>query len=173
MSRPRSPPGRPWPRPARTAMAVRAGRLAGRVSRRAGMGAGVTIGGRVALGVAPGVSGELAAGREGVVVSGTNGKTTTTRLLVAALEASGAGVLSNETGANLASGVASALASGASGARPVLEVDEAALPRVIAALDPHLVVLTNLSRDQLDRHGEAGTVPGRWRQLLASPPGPP
>src|SRR6266699_1090812 len=97
-----SPPSSPSQRSARTALAVRAGRLAGRVSRRAGMGAGVTIGGRGA-----------------VVVSGTNGKTTTTRLLVAALEASGAGVLSNDTGANLASGVASALASGASGARPV------------------------------------------------------
>src|SRR3979411_2250820 len=89
-------------------------------------------------------------GRGAVVVSGTNGKTTTTRLLVAALQASGVEVLSNDTGANLASGVASALASGASGARPVLEVDEAALPRVIADLDPHLVVLNNLSRDQLD-----------------------
>jgi UDP-N-acetylmuramyl tripeptide synthase len=171
MSPPMSPPSLPSPRSARTALAVRAGRLAGRVSRRAGMGAGVTIGGRVALAVAPGVIGELAAGRGAVVVSGTNGKTTTTRLLVAALEASGAGVLSNDTGANLASGVASALAAGASGARPVLEVDEAALPRVIAALDPHLVVLTNLSRDQLDRYGEVGTVASRWRQMLASRPG--
>jgi len=166
-----SSPSSPSQRSARTALAVRAGQLAGRVSRRAGMGAGVTIGGRVALAVAPGVIGELAAGRGAVVVSGTNGKTTTTRLLVAALEASGAGVLSNDTGANLASGVASALASGASGARPVLEVDEAALPRVIAALDPHLVVLTNLSRDQLDRYGEVGTVASRWRQMLASRPG--
>ncbi len=166
-----SPPSSPSQRSARTALAVRAGRLAGRVSRRAGMGAGVTIGGRVALAVAPGVIGELAAGRGAVVVSGTNGKTTTTRLLVAALEASGTGVLSNDTGANLASGVASALASGASGARPVLEVDEAALPRVIAALDPHLVLLTNLSRDQLDRYGEVGTVANRWRQMLASRPG--
>ncbi|MEA2532352.1 MAG: hypothetical protein QOJ93_163, partial [Actinomycetota bacterium] len=101
---------------------------------------------------------------------GTNGKTTTTRLLVAALQASGVAVLSNDTGANLASGVASALASGASGARPVLEVDEAALPRVIAALDPRLVVLTNLSRDQLDRYGEVGTVANRWREMLASRP---
>ena len=166
-----SPPSSPSQRSARTALAIRAGRLAGRVSRRAGIGAGVTIGGRVALAVAPGVIRELAAGRGAVVVSGTNGKTTTTRLLVAAMEASGAGVISNDTGANLASGVASALASGASGARPVLEVDEAALPRVISALDPHLVVLTNLSRDQLDRYGEVGTVANRWRQMLASRPG--
>lgn len=130
----------------------------------------MTIGGRVALAVAPGVIGELAAGRGAIVVSGTNGKTTTTRLLVAALEASGALIISNDTGANLASGLASALASGAAGARPVLEVDEAVLPRVIAALDPALVVLTNLSRDQLDRYGEVGTVANRWREMLASRP---
>jgi UDP-N-acetylmuramyl tripeptide synthase len=167
MSSPHPPPHRS----ARTALAVQAGRLAGRVSRRAGMGAGVTIGGRVALAVAPGVIGELAAGRGAFVVSGTNGKTTTTRLLVAALEASGAPIVSNDTGANLASGLASALSSGASGAKPVLEVDEAALPRVIAALDPDLVVLTNLSRDQLDRYGEVGTVANRWREMLASRPG--
>ena len=158
-------------RSARTAFAVQAGRLAGRVSRRAGMGAGVTIGGRVALALAPGVIGELAAGRQAIVVSGTNGKTTTTRLLAAAVEAAGAPVISNDTGANLASGLASALADGPPAGRPVLEVDEAALPRVIAALDPHLVVLTNLSRDQLDRYGEVGKVAARWRDMLAARPG--
>src|SRR5207244_11741911 len=98
-----SPPISPSQRSVRTALAVRAGRLAGRVSRRAGMGAGVTIGGRVALAVAPGVIGELAAGGGVVVVSGTNGKTTTTRLLVAALHASRVEVVSNDTRADLAS----------------------------------------------------------------------
>ena len=107
---------------ARTALALRAGRIVGRVSRRAGIGAGVTIGGRVALAVAPGALAELAGGREAVVVSGTNGKTTTTRLLAAALAAWGGAVVSNETGANLASGLASALSSGDPSARPVLEV---------------------------------------------------
>ena len=153
---------------ARTALALRAGRIAGRVSRRAGIGAGVTIGGRVALAVAPGALAELAEGREAVVVSGTNGKTTTTRLLAAALAARGGAVVSNETGANLASGLASALSSGDPSARPVLEVDEAALPRVIESLDPALVVLTNLSRDQLDRYGEVGRVAARWRDMLAA-----
>src|SRR5712664_2496501 len=120
-----SSPSSPSQRSARTALAVQAGRLAGRVSRRAGMGAGVTIGGRVALALAPGVIGELAAGRQAVVVSGTNGKTTTTRLLAAALQAAGTPVVSNDTGANLASGLASALAGGPPAGRPVLEVDEA------------------------------------------------
>lgn len=147
------------------------GRVAAGVSRRAGIGAGVTIGGRVALAVAPQLLDELAAGRHAVVVSGTNGKTTTTRLIVAALQAAGIAVVSNATGANLASGLASALSEGDPAARPVLEIDEAVLPRVIRAVDPGLVALTNLSRDQLDRYGEVGQVANRWRAMLAERPG--
>lgn len=156
---------------ARAALAVRAGRLAGLVSRRIGVGAGVTIGGRVALAVAPHALGELAAGRGACVISGTNGKTTTTRLIAAALTGAGQAVVSNATGANLASGLASALGEGDRAALPVLEVDEAVLPRVIGALDPGLLVLTNLSRDQLDRYGEVGTVARRWREVVQARPG--
>lgn len=137
------------------------------------MGAGVTIGGRVALALAPGALQELAGGRVACAVSGTNGKTTTTRLIAAALLASGQPVTSNATGANLASGLVSALSVGGERgrrARAVLEIDEAVLPRVAAALDPSLLVLTNLSRDQLDRYGEVGTVAGRWRTMLAARP---
>lgn len=161
------------PRSARTILGLGAGRLAGGVSRRAGIGAGVTIGGRVALAVAPGAIAELARGRGTIAVSGTNGKTTTTRLLVAALEAAGGRVVTNATGANLASGIVSALASGPADAQPVIEVDEAVLPRVAASLDPSLLVLTNLSRDQLDRYGEVGRVAGRWRDMLTARPGQP
>ncbi|HEU5001594.1 MAG TPA: MurT ligase domain-containing protein [Actinomycetota bacterium] len=156
---------------ARTALALRAGRIAGLVSRRAGVGAGVTIGGRVALVVSPKALAELAAGRGPCVISGTNGKTTTTRLIAAGMVGAGRRVVSNGTGANLASGLASALGEGDRAALPVLEIDEAVLPRVIGALDPGLVILTNLSRDQLDRYGEVGTVAGRWRQMLQDRPG--
>ncbi|HWD08143.1 MAG TPA: Mur ligase family protein, partial [Actinomycetota bacterium] len=153
----------------RTELALQAGRLAGALSRAGRVGAGVTIGGRVALALAPGALAELAGDRVLCLVSGTNGKTTTTRLIAAALRASGRAVTSNTTGANLASGLVSAL----SGSRDpaVLEVDEAVLPRAAAALDPSLMVLTNLSRDQLDRYGEVGTVAGRWREMLAARPG--
>jgi UDP-N-acetylmuramyl tripeptide synthase len=162
---------RPVPRAsARTALAVRAGRLAGLLSRASGVGAGVTIGGRVALALAPAAIAELAAGRIACAVSGTNGKTTTTRLIAAALAASGEPVVSNATGANLASGLVSALGEGDPAARAVLEVDEGVLPRVAAALDPGLMVLTNLSRDQLDRYGEVGQVAGRWRAMLLARP---
>ena len=157
----------------RTALALQAGRLAGRASLLTGRGAGVTIGGKVALTLAPRLLAELAAGRQACVVSGTNGKTTTTRLIASVLTAAGQVVVSNETGANLASGLASALSDGDPRARPVLEIDEAVLPRVVEAVDPSLVVLTNLSRDQLDRYGEVGTVANRWRAMLAERPGQP
>lgn len=177
---PASPPAiGPVPRPpssgghlrARTRVAVAAGRLAGAVSRLTHTGAGVTIGGRVSLALAPHSIEDLARGRPSCLVSGTNGKTTTTRLIAAALSACGQRVVSNDTGANLASGLVSALGGGDPGARPVLEVDEAVLPKVVGALDPAVIVLTNLSRDQLDRYGEVGTVASRWRAMLADRPG--
>jgi lipid II isoglutaminyl synthase (glutamine-hydrolysing) len=96
---------------ARTRLAVAAGRLAGWSSRVTGRGAGATISGRVLNAMAPDALAELAQGQRVVLVSATNGKTTTTRLLAAALEAAGQPVISNSTGANLTSGIAPTLAS--------------------------------------------------------------
>src|SRR6266516_3350830 len=85
-----------------------------------------------------------------VLVSGTNGKTTTTALLSAALRAGGRQVVTNTTGSNLRSGLVSALLCHRGPADcAVLEVDEATLPRVIGDLRPSVLVLLNLSRDQL------------------------
>jgi UDP-N-acetylmuramyl tripeptide synthase len=112
----------------------------------------------------------LATGHRVVLVSATNGKTTTTRLLAAALEAQGEPVLSNHTGANLASGIASALAKAHQPSFAVLEVDERVLPRVFDALRPELLVLGNLSRDQLDRYGEVRSVGDQWRKLCEANP---
>ena len=75
------------PPPLRTRLAVVAGRAASRASRLLGRGHGAVIGGRVAMKVDPGVLGRLVAGRPVTVVTGTNGKTTTTRLVAAALGA--------------------------------------------------------------------------------------
>jgi UDP-N-acetylmuramyl tripeptide synthase len=93
------------------------------------------------------------------VVSGTNGKTTTAAMLTTILEAEGVCVLANASGANLFRGVAAALASasGNEGAA-VFEVDEAALPRVVDAVQPDVLVLTNVFRDQLDRFAEPEIV---------------
>jgi lipid II isoglutaminyl synthase (glutamine-hydrolysing) len=107
----------------RTRAAVAAGRMAGWLSRLTGRGAGATISGRVLNALAPRALAELAEGQRVVLVSATNGKTTTTRLLAAALEAAGQPVVSNSTGANLTSGIAPTLASAAGPGVAVLEVD--------------------------------------------------
>lgn len=117
------------------------------------------------LGIDPELLGELAVDQRVVLVSATNGKTTTTHFLAAALEASGERVVSNVTGANLASGLAGALDRAEPHGFAVLEVDERVLPTVIDPLRPELLVLGNLSRDQLDRYGEVGSVTASWRAV--------
>jgi len=154
----------------RTRAAVAAGQATGWLSRTLGKGAGEQVSGRVMLKVQPDVLTRLATGHRVVLVSATNGKTTTTRLLAAALEAQGEPVLSNHTGANLASGVASALAKAQTPSFAVLEVDERVVPRVFDALRPELLVLGNLSRDQLDRYGEVRSVGEQWRKLCEAHP---
>ena len=120
-----------------------------------------------------------ASGGGAVYISATNGKTTTARLLSACLRADGRDVTANAAGANLASGVTSALlarerhrgAGGEStgcGGIGVFEVDEGALPQVAGALQPRAVVLMNLFRDQLDRYGELETIAERWDDLARS-----
>ena len=125
------------------------------------------IGGRAGLAIDPDLLRRLAAGRKSVLVSGTNGKTTTTRLLAVALSDGGRTVVTNATGSNMPPGHVAALAGGLPGAPAVLEVDEGYLPAVVEAVQPAAVVLLNLSRDQLDRTNEVRMQAGRWRAALA------
>jgi UDP-N-acetylmuramyl tripeptide synthase len=138
-------------------------------SRRLGRGQGTVAGGRAGLRVDPRLLEHLSAGRQVALVSGTNGKTTTTRLLTVALGATGDAVVSNETGSNMPPGHVAALV-GSSAPRAVLETDEVWLPRVLSATGAAAVVLLNLSRDQLDRTNEVRMVAGRWRAALAAAP---
>ena len=138
-------------------VAVRAGLAAAWVSRRSGLGAGSIIGGRVALALDPDALSRLAAGRCVVLVSGTNGKTTTSHLLAAALRTAGR-VAHNATGSNMADGAVAALAAAADAEYAVLEVDEWHLAAVAEAVDPVVVLLLNLTRDQLDRGTEVRAV---------------
>ena len=138
-------------------------------SRRLGRGQGTVAGGRAGLRVDPRLLEHLSTGRQVALVTGTNGKTTTTRLLTVGLGASGDAVVSNETGSNMPPGHVAALA-GTDAPRAVLEVDEVYLPRVLAATSAAAVVLLNLSRDQLDRTNEVRMVAGRWRAALAAAP---
>lgn len=154
----------------RTRAAIAAGRVAGWLSRVTTRGQGATISGRVINALAPTALPELAAGQRVALVSATNGKTTTTRLLTAAVARAGGPVISNATGANLTSGIAPILAKAESPGIAVLEVDERVLPRVVDPLGVELLVLANLSRDQLDRYGEVHAVGDLWRQTAETHP---
>lgn len=168
---PRSASGPPGAAlPPRTRIAAGLGAVAAGVSRRLGRGSGSVIGGRAILAVDPRALARLAVGHGVALVSGTNGKTTTTSLLAAALGTSGP-VVTNLQGANLPPGLASALAGGPAGAPAALEVDEAWLARVVEATQPRAVALLNLSRDQLDRNNEVRTLASGWRRIFVDRPG--
>lgn len=152
----------------RARLAVAATRTVNAVSRRLELGSGTVIGGRVGLAVDPRLLEHLAAGRKVALVSGTNGKTTTTRLLAVAL---GESSVTNATGSNMPAGHVAAMASGPPGTPAVLEVDEGYLPQLVRSLRPEAVVLLNLSRDQLDRTNEVRMLAGRWREALAGATG--
>jgi UDP-N-acetylmuramyl tripeptide synthase len=148
----------------RTRFAVAVARLASLVTRVTGHG-GTALPGLVALRLDPGLIGKLTAAiPDGVVVvTGTNGKTTTARMIAAMLSGSGRVVIANRTGSNLARGVAAALVDAWRGGAvradiAVFEVDEAAVRSLAPMLRPRLIVVTNLARDQLDRFGELATT---------------
>jgi len=163
-------PDDPGPRlGSRERLGVALARSVGRLSRVLGRGSGSVIGGRVGLAVAPGLVGALSAARPVALVSGTNGKTTTTSLLVAALGGPGQ-VVSSAAGANLPPGIVAALSEGPRQVPAVLEVDEAYLPSVAEATAARVLVLLNLSRDQLDRMSEVRLLAARWRAGLARLP---
>jgi UDP-N-acetylmuramyl tripeptide synthase len=156
--------------PLRARLATTVGGAAGRVSRLSGRGDGSVIGGVVGLRMEPDLLRLLAVGRQIVLVTGTNGKTTTTRLITAALGALGQEVASNAFGANMEAGLASALGLAPNAPFGVLETDERYLPAIIDATSPQVVTLLNLSRDQMDRAAEIWLVARRWREALAKAP---
>ncbi|MGH2406144.1 MAG: MurT ligase domain-containing protein, partial [bacterium] len=159
--------------------AIAAGRLTALGSRAMRLGGGTTLPGRVAMALAPGIITDLAERlpRGVILISGTNGKTTTARLLGGILDAAGLTAIHNRAGANLLSGIASALIERATlsgdvhGEAGLFEVDEATLPVAVEATRPSVLILLNLFRDQLDRYGEIDILAERWRRaLVAMPP---
>ena len=152
----------------RSRVAIAAGTSASWASRRLGRGSGGMIGGKVALKLAPNLLADLAAHRRSAVVSGTNGKSTTTRLLRAALFAIGE-VASNTNGDNMTPGITTALMR-SHAPLAALEVDEMHMPVVSRFVNPQAIVLLNLSRDQLDRVGEIGAVERRLRKAVNEHP---
>lgn len=108
-----------------------------------------------------------------IVITGTNGKTTTARLLDHFAKASGLKIIRNSTGSNLERGIASALIENYTlHPKPytldlgIWEVDEAAFNTAVFKLRPKVIVFLNAFRDQLDRYGEVDTVIKKWQETL-------
>jgi lipid II isoglutaminyl synthase (glutamine-hydrolysing) len=155
-----------------------AAKLAGAATRAAGRGGGTSLPGRMLLRMQPDAIAQLAGRLPGgsIVISATNGKTTTAAMASAVLERAGAHVVHNRAGANMAGGVASALLAAThrggrmDGDMGLFEVDEFWLPRVTDALHPRALLLGNLFRDQLDRYGELDAIADRWAAVVAAQP---
>jgi lipid II isoglutaminyl synthase (glutamine-hydrolysing) len=145
----------------------------GAVSRLRG-GGGTSAPGKLLMRLAPGAIGELGARltRGSVLISATNGKTTTAAMSAAILERAGISLVHNQAGANMAGGIATTLLTAArprgaiAGELGLFEVDELWLAQLAAQLQPRAILLGNLFRDQLDRYGELDTIAERWEQLL-------
>ena len=161
----------------RTLAAVAAGKTARAALQRLGRGA-TALPGLVALGVAPDAIASLTKSlpHGTICVSGTNGKTTTTRMLSDIVRAAGWQPVHNRSGSNLDRGIAAALLADATwrgelrGDIGVFEVDEASIPRVLARLTPRVLVVTNLFRDQLDRYFEIDALARRIGEAIARLP---
>ncbi|MBJ7347203.1 MAG: DUF1727 domain-containing protein [Thermoleophilaceae bacterium] len=156
-----------------------AARGVGAVSRRSGLGGGTSLPGKVLLRLQTDAITRMAAGLTGgsVVISATNGKTTTASLLASILAQNEQFVVHNSAGANMAGGVATALLEQLPTSRQsnldsavtgLFEVDEAWVSEIVGQLQPQVVVLCNLFRDQLDRYGELDTLADSWQAVLGS-----
>ncbi|MCA9878866.1 MAG: hypothetical protein KC442_13835, partial [Thermomicrobiales bacterium] len=158
--------------------ALVAARATGTVIRRLGRGGGTAAPGLVADRIDPGLLGKIARRlpHGSIVVAGTNGKTTVSRMLADILQASGQRVAHNRSGSNLVRGVASALADQSDVlGRPtaeigVIESDEAAFQEILRQVRPAVIVLNNLFRDQLDRYGELDAISKSWQSSLQQLP---
>src|SRR3954452_14252555 len=154
---------------ARGRIALAAGSAARWASRVTGRGAGAMIGGLVSMALDKSILGQLGEGKRSVVVTGTNGKSTTTRMTAAALATVGP-VATNAEGANMDAGLIAALANSRHARLAALEVDEMHVPHVLDAVEAAVTILLNLSRDQLDRVGEINHIERTLRGGLARHP---
>lgn len=146
----------------RLQFAIVMAKLAALLSQRLLKKSGETIAGRVLLILCPNAISLLSRGRKVILVSATNGKTSTTRALAGFMATVG-NVATSKTGSNLSRGVASALMTKSEYA--VLEVDELHLPGVAAQVNPEAILLLNLTRDQLHRMHEVKRVADKWREM--------
>src|ERR671937_643789 len=162
----------------RKTAAVWAGKATGSLSRITRRGGGTTLPGDVARAIDPRILTELTDDltQGSVVITGTNGKTTTSRLITWLLEGTVQRVVSNRAGANLIYGVtAAALRKAGAGGRlkadwGVFEIDEASLPKAVEEIQPKATLVLNLFRDQLDRYGELESIAKKIEKALTTLP---
>jgi UDP-N-acetylmuramyl tripeptide synthase len=149
---------------------ILAARAAASLSRLVGAGGGTTVPGKLLWKLDPDAIDRLARRlpQGSALLSATNGKTTTAAMTAAILSGRGIRLAHNRAGANLVSGVASALLAAPGAELGLFEVDEGALPEVARRVRPRAVCLANLFRDQLDRYGELELVAERWRAAVGS-----
>jgi UDP-N-acetylmuramyl tripeptide synthase len=159
----------------RKTAAVWAGKATGALSRISRRGGGTTLPGDVARTIDPTVLTKLSQDltHGSIVITGTNGKTTTSRLVTWLLEGAGHKVVTNRAGANLIFGVTAAAvdragADGRLGADwGVFEIDEASLPKAVEEIKPKATLVLNLFRDQLDRYGELESIARKIESALS------
>lgn len=163
-------------RAGRRAAAMLAGKALTRAIRRTGRGGGTALPGSVALAIDPTLLDTLAARLPfgTVVVAGTNGKTTTTRMLASMAEAAGLRVVHNRAGSNLVRGITATFADqlpirGVGADLGIIEADENAFPEIVRRTRPRAILLLNLFRDQLDRYGELEAISALWRPVATDP----
>jgi UDP-N-acetylmuramyl tripeptide synthase len=156
---------------------ILAAQAVGALARRSGRG-GTSLPGKLLVALDSRAISRLAARlpRGSVVISATNGKTSTAAMVASILEKDGARLVHNRAGANMAGGVASALLAAAHGRDRIdgdlgcFEVDEFWLDRVVPEIAPRGILLGNLFRDQLDRYGELETIAERWAATVSALP---
>ncbi len=156
----------------KTRLAITVAKLARHSSRLIGRGDGSALPGLVAERIDNQILSKLGAELDqgSILITGTNGKTTTAKMIREIMAASGYTVVANSAGSNLHRGVVSSLIAGAKGSKKlgVFEVDEAAMASVARALQPKLIVVLNLFRDQLDRYGELDTTAALIGRAIAA-----
>jgi UDP-N-acetylmuramyl tripeptide synthase len=159
---------------ARLALALSAGKLAGSTGRLLRVGGGTSFPGVVARRIDPGVLRKVvgASTARKIVVCGSNGKTTTCRMLTAVAQSAGKRVTQNRTGSNLLPGVTAVAVNGArlSGRLDadvlVFEIDEATIRHAVPEIHPDVVIVNNVFRDQLDRYGELYAVAASLERMI-------
>ena len=162
----------------RSKLAIKCAKATSSLIKKMNRGSGVTLPGYVARLIDPKILNEMAGQvREKIIVTmGTNGKTTTNAILCRALESEGKKVIINRTGANMLNGIISAfvLSTDKKGRLDAdfacIEVDEIASVGVLPRLTPDCALLTNISRDQLDRFGEVDITYNKLMAAVTSVP---